>query len=175
MEIFDYVEAPVSGFLPLYIPLIVLSVTCKLLFFAGFGYHYRQTLATVPGPRWASYSRFWLLKAITSRDPVGSLIKVNKKYGKVIWRELHSMVLTFSGSLARIGPKHLLTSDPELIRRILAPRSGYDRGPWFDSLKIDPHKPNVVSERDVESHRRLRYKIAPSVGPLATLSGRASH
>lgn len=172
---FPYAETPLYASLALYIPLFVLSVTCKVFFFLGFGYHYRQSLSTVPGPRWASWSRFWLLKAITSRNPAEKLINVNKTYGKVAWRELDFVVLIVSGSLARVGPKHLLTSDPELIRRILTPRSGYDRGPWFDSLRIDPHKTNIVSERDAESHRRLRYRIAPSVGLLAKLSDGESH
>ena len=67
------------------------------------------------------------------------------------------------GSLARIGPKHLLTDDPNLIRKILAVRSRYSRGPWFDSIRIDPHIPNIVSERDEKSHNRLRSKLSASV------------
>ena len=78
-------------------------------------------------------------------------------------RILVSILLIVLGSLARIGPKHLLTSDPSTIRRILAARSGYSRGPWFDSLRIDPRSPNIVSERNMESHKRLRYKVSASV------------
>lgn len=65
--------------------------------------------------------------------------------------------------MARIGPNHILTDDPETVRRILAARSGYVRGPWFDSVRIDPHIPNIVSERDVRKHRDIRSKLAPSV------------
>lgn len=72
-------------------------------------------------------------------------------------------VLTRVGSLARIGPRHLLTNDPTLTRKILAVRSRYTRGPWFDSIRIDPHTPNIVSERDEKSHNRLRSKLAASV------------
>lgn len=72
-------------------------------------------------------------------------------------------VLICVGPLARIGPNHLLTSDPSLTRKILAARSGYTRGPWFDSLRIDPHTPNIVSERDEKKHTRLRYKLSSSV------------
>lgn len=50
-----------------------------------------------------------------------------------------------------------------MTRRILGVRSGYTRGPWFDSIKIDPHMPNIVSEKDVKKHARLRSKLAAGV------------
>lgn len=73
-------------------------------------------------------------------------------------------LLTIKGPLARIGPNHVITDDPEITRRILTVRSGYVRGPWFDSVRIDPHIPNIVSERDVKKHSKIRAKLAPSVG-----------
>lgn len=71
--------------------------------------------------------------------------------------------LCYLGSVARIGPNHVIIDDPEIIRRILAARSGYVRGPWFDSLRLDPHISNIVSERDVGKHRHIRAKLMPSV------------
>jgi hypothetical protein len=71
-------------------------------------------------------------------------VDVNKKYG----------------SVARIGPNNLITDDPEFTRRILAARSHYTRGPWFDSIKIDPHVPNIVSERHPGKHNHLRYQMS---------------
>ncbi|KAI4172463.1 MAG: hypothetical protein LQ343_003553 [Gyalolechia ehrenbergii] len=61
------------------------------------------------------------------------------------------------GSLARIGPNHLITSDPALTQRILSVGSRYKRAKWFDALRIDPHVANIVSERDPTNHSRLRY------------------
>lgn len=49
------------------------------------------------------------------------------------------------------------------MRRILSVRSGYVRGPWFDSVRIDPQIPNIVSERDAMRHGKIRAKLAPSV------------
>ena len=54
----------------------------------------------------------FLLKDLASQShhlerPTGSLIKVNKTYGKITWQELQSVLLIISGSLARIGPKYL--------------------------------------------------------------------
>ena len=67
------------------------------------------------------------------------------------------------GPLARIGPNNLITNDLDLIRKILDSRSGYTRAPWFDSIRIDPHVPNIVSERDSKKHNRLRIKLSPGV------------
>jgi hypothetical protein len=69
-----------------------------------------------------------------------------------------------SGSLARIGPNHVITDDPGVMRRLLAARSGYERGPWFDSLRVDPHISNIISERNEKEHNKIRAKLAPSVG-----------
>uniref|UniRef100_A0A093VCR3 Pisatin demethylase n=1 Tax=Talaromyces marneffei PM1 TaxID=1077442 RepID=A0A093VCR3_TALMA len=101
-------------------------------------------LSTIPGPWWASYTRLWLCKTIAAGDSAQVFVNVNKKYGPI----------------ARVGPNHLLTDDPEVVRRILATRSHYTRGPWFDSIKIDPHIPNIVSERNTGRHNRLRHKMS---------------
>lgn len=101
-------------------------------------------LGQYPGPSWAAYTRLWLCKTIASGNSAKLFVDVNKKFGP----------------LARIGPNHLLTDDPELTRRILAARSHYTRGPWFDSIKIDPHVPNIVSERHPGRHNHLRYQMS---------------
>lgn len=72
----------------------------------------------------------------------------------------------------RIGPDHLLIDALALFRKMLAARSRYARGPWFNSLRIDPHIPNIVSERDERSHNRLRSKLSASVShPMVSHSG----
>lgn len=77
--------------------------------------------------------------------------------------KINLTLLTSLGPLARIGPNHLLTNDPTVTRKILDAKSGYTRGPWFDSLRIDPRTTNIVSERDKKKHARLRFKLAGSV------------
>lgn len=109
-------------------------------------WRYRAGVAQVPGPRLARWSRLWIAKALASGRSHEIWTEVNAKYG----------------SVARIGPKHVITDDPDITRRILAARSGYVRGPWFDSVRIDPHIPNIVSERDVKKHGKIRSKLAPS-------------
>ncbi|KAI4174653.1 MAG: hypothetical protein LQ346_008214 [Caloplaca aetnensis] len=68
--------------------------------------------------------------------------------------------MSVKGSVARIGPKHLLTSDPALTQRILSTGSRYKRATWFNALSIDPHVKNIVSETDPIKHNRLRYAMS---------------
>ncbi|RDL36198.1 Cytochrome P450 oxidoreductase [Venustampulla echinocandica] len=101
-------------------------------------------LNTIPGPSFAAFTRLWLCKVIASGDSAKKFVDINKEFGPI----------------ARIGPNHLLTDDPEVVRRILAARSHYTRGPWFDSIRIDPHVPNIVSERDTGKHNHLRHRMS---------------
>ena len=67
------------------------------------------------------------------------------------------------GPLSRVGPNHLLTNDPDTFRKILAARSKYERGAWFDSLRLNPKRANLITERDSARHNMLRYQMAPGV------------
>jgi hypothetical protein len=67
------------------------------------------------------------------------------------------------GPVVRIGPNHIIVSDPESIRRVLATSSKYTRGPWFDTLRLHPTITNVISERDPEKHQQLRAMLGPGV------------
>ncbi|RDW80147.1 hypothetical protein BP6252_04785 [Coleophoma cylindrospora] len=64
------------------------------------------------------------------------------------------------GSIVRIGPNELMTSDPDVLRRMLNTKSPYRRSNWYDALRIDPSHDNVLSERDNEKHNVLRSKMA---------------
>lgn len=64
------------------------------------------------------------------------------------------------GSIARIGPNDLLTSDPALIKRMSAARSPYRRSEYYIGLRFDPARDNIVSTRDENKHNELRSKMA---------------
>lgn len=64
------------------------------------------------------------------------------------------------GSIVRIGPNDLLTTDPVLLRRMWAARSSYRRSSWYLGMRIDPSKDHVLSERDDGKHTALRAKLA---------------
>ncbi|CAI4217773.1 unnamed protein product [Parascedosporium putredinis] len=74
------------------------------------------------------------------------------------------------GSLVRVGPNDLITDDPEIIRRMMAVRSPYIRGPWHGVQKLDPARDNLFSMRDEEKHRDLRSKMAAGYSGKENLS-----
>jgi len=123
-------------------------------------YHLRH----FKGPLTASFSRFWLIRHSLAGRLQWDFAEVTDKYGmcnvKVMQR---CQRLTGIGSLARIGPKHLLTSDPEVMRRILAVRSPYRRSEWYLGARFNPKYDNCGSQRDEEKHSKLRAKMAAGV------------
>ncbi|PVH79035.1 pisatin demethylase [Cadophora sp. DSE1049] len=101
-------------------------------------------LRHVRGPFWAGFSKLWLIRAVSSGNMHWEFANVNRRYG----------------SLARIGPNHLVTSDPNQMRRMLGVRSLYTRSEWYIGMKFDPSRENVESERNEERHNQLRSKMA---------------
>ncbi|KAK8108381.1 hypothetical protein PG984_014182 [Apiospora sp. TS-2023a] len=126
--------------------LFVVCVVVKMIFFDRAARNQRPSLSGVPGPSLARWSRLWIAWALGTGRSHEIWVDVNRKYGPV----------------ARIGPNHVITDNPEITRHILAARSGYVRGPWFDSIRIDPHISNIVSEQDPKKHSRIRAKLGPS-------------
>jgi hypothetical protein len=134
------------SYLPSFATLLLLSILAGYLITKTIN-RFRH-LADYEGPSIAAYTRLWICQVIASGNSAQTFVDVNKKYG----------------SIARIGPNHLLTDDPELVRRILAARSHYTRGPWFDSIRVDPEITNIVSERDTGKHNHLRHQMSSGYG-----------
>ncbi len=67
------------------------------------------------------------------------------------------------GSLARLGPNELVTSDPNILRRMAAVRSPYRKSEWYDGLRFEPEYDSMISERNEEKHLELRAKCAVGV------------
>ena len=74
------------------------------------------------------------------------------------------------GPLVRVGPNHLLTDDPDTTIKLLAARSPYVRGGWYDSLRLDPHRPNLVAESDPQKHNALRHQMSAGVSSFRELT-----
>ncbi|RDW84782.1 hypothetical protein BP6252_02372 [Coleophoma cylindrospora] len=110
---------------------------------SGFRAWYR--LRTVPGPMSAKFSKFWSLRAQRSGAVYERYRDMSEKYG----------------SLVRIGPKLVLTTDPEVMRKAYAVRSPFKRSTWYRCLRFDPTRDNIASLRDNEAHRVLKAKMAP--------------
>ncbi|KAH8731990.1 cytochrome P450 [Phaeosphaeriaceae sp. PMI808] len=114
-----------------------------ILCFARLVLRWRR-LSHVPGPFWAALSKGWMVReSLKGRQPI-SFKEVNAKYG----------------SLARVGPNELITDDPDVMRKMMAARSEYTRGYWYDAMKFDPTRDNLFSMRDEVAHAKLRSKMA---------------
>jgi hypothetical protein len=68
-----------------------------------------------------------------------------------------------AGSIARIGPNQLVTSDPDLMKRMLNVRTKYQRSDWYHSMRFNPAKDNILSTMDDAKHTVLRSKMAAGV------------
>ncbi|EON66251.1 hypothetical protein W97_05644 [Coniosporium apollinis CBS 100218] len=135
------IATTVAGLAPV---LAIASVAFLILALVNRIRAYRR-LAHIPGPRLAGFSRLWMVRANISGRNHEYLAEVTAKYG----------------SLARIGPNHLLTSDEDLIRRINAPRSLYRRSGWYSTFRFKPRADSLISEVNEEKHDELRRKMAP--------------
>ncbi|PQK16265.1 hypothetical protein BB8028_0006g05860 [Beauveria bassiana] len=105
----------------------------------------RCHLRDFPGPSWAAYTRLWLCKTLASGNSAQIFVNINHTHG----------------SIARVGPNHLVTSDPDFTRQILAVGTTWRSAPSYDALRIDPRMSNIVSERDARVHNAMRRRMAP--------------
>ncbi|RAH69244.1 cytochrome P450 [Aspergillus aculeatinus CBS 121060] len=126
---------------PLLLIIAVVGMLVSIVWMVRSAYHLRK----IPGPWWAPYTRLWLFRALYSERCAEVYLQVNRQYGPLV----------------RIGPNHLITNDPGLFRQILGVQSKYNRGPWFDALRLDPHNANLITERHRQKHDALRAKMAP--------------
>lgn len=68
-----------------------------------------------------------------------------------------------TGPMVVVAPDVLLTSDPDFMRRMAAPRSKYKRNVWYMAFRFNPEKDHIASYRDNEAHSQLKQKLAPGV------------
>jgi len=72
--------------------------------------------------------------------------------------------LFISGSIARVAPTHLITSDADLWARVSAVRSPYRRAPFFyHAARFEVGKDNIFTECDNDRHDARRKKMAAGV------------
>jgi len=110
----------------------ILSASLATAYLAhGFYSWYR--LSHVPGPFWAAFSKYWMVReSLKGRQPI-AIKEVTDKYGTADFlptnRPGFLLISVVLGSLARIGPNELVTDDPDVLRRMMGVRSAYTRGP----------------------------------------------
>ncbi|CRG91690.1 Alpha-galactosidase 3 [Talaromyces islandicus] len=127
-------------------PHATLSVFIIALFayIVGSTFYSWYRLRHIKGPWLASVSKSWLIWRTLAGTFDQDFHDVCEKYGR----------------LARIGPYHLLTSDPDVMRRMLGVRSRYRRSEWYTGMRFDPSSDNVESQKDEAKHNALRSKMA---------------
>ncbi|KAM7194408.1 cytochrome P450 [Rhypophila sp. PSN 637] len=65
------------------------------------------------------------------------------------------------GHIVRVGPNHIVTDEPEMLRRSWGVRSEYTRSRWYLSMRLLPERDNVVSMTDEQAHNTMRAKLGP--------------
>ncbi|GMF77394.1 unnamed protein product [Aspergillus oryzae] len=80
-------------------------------------------LAKFPGPFWASVTRAWTLLHVLHGDAEKRQMKLHAKYGLVPPGDILEPYLSSIGSVVRIAPNELVTSEPEAIQTLYGARS----------------------------------------------------
>ncbi|CAJ2499709.1 Uu.00g025620.m01.CDS01 [Anthostomella pinea] len=100
-------------------------------------------LRHLPGPFLAFVSSIWMVrKALSGRF---------HEHRRDVPREY--------GSLVRIGPNDLISTDTNVLRMMSAVRSPYTKGIFYETGRIIPEENTVVSLRNDAEHRALRAKM----------------
>lgn len=63
-------------------PLFVVILASKLFFWFEVLYLRKETLSSVPGPKLAAWTRFWIVKTLAYGQSAHIFVGVNKRYGK---------------------------------------------------------------------------------------------
>ncbi|KLU81408.1 hypothetical protein MAPG_00498 [Magnaporthiopsis poae ATCC 64411] len=146
--------------------------TALLLVLGLWTYSSWSRLRHIPGPSSAGFSRWWMFRSSISGNMHLALKDAVDKYGKYINRKSpgdstkasraksKARTLRNAGPLARIGPNTLVTNDPDVLRKMWAVRSPYKKGPFYQAVRFNPDRDNLISMRDDDDHRVLRSKMA---------------
>ncbi|CAI7645479.1 unnamed protein product [Penicillium manginii] len=97
------------------------------------------------GPRWTGISNWPHSLALLRHNCHEWYAEVNNKYGPI----------------ARVAPRVLITSDPEVWMHVNN-KPGYKRSDWYyTAARIEHRKDNVFTQTDNTKHDRRRKQMAP--------------
>lgn len=130
-------------------------------------------LSHFPGPKSAGFSSIWLLRKTLKGNLNLRTGEVIRKYGKFHLKLMSkngdkSEADVRAGSMVRITPNLLITSEVELLRRMSAPRSSYTRAVWYEATKLGIDDNHVFSETNDVLHTARRSKLSAGVSFVAT-------
>ena len=125
--------------------IVLLCLAAGLAYLVASTWHQASALRQFKGPWSAQFSRLWIYRATTSGRQHEIFTNVNTEYG----------------DLARIGPKILLTTNPELVKLMSAMRSPFTRSEFYKGLRLHPTRDHVLSLQDEAAHNAMRNRLAP--------------
>ncbi|KAM0347323.1 hypothetical protein ACHAPU_004842 [Fusarium lateritium] len=103
-------------------------------------------LRHIPGPWFAGWGYIWAGWVAYSGRQHEVFVDLDEKYG----------------SLVRIGPGVLLTSDVELVKRMSATKGRYGKASWVDGVRFNPYHETMFAVRDPREHDRVKARLAPA-------------
>lgn len=103
-------------------------------------------LSHIPGPTSWAWTRWPLIRTHFRGDCYDKFGQLARSYGKLV----------------RIGPNYLLTSDPDIVRRMNTPRGGYTKSNWYLASRFTAGVDNMISDRNDQRHDVMRKKAAPA-------------
>ena len=65
-----------------YVQFFIFAVIFKLVCWLRNSYYQETALSSIPGPKWAAWSRLWIVKTLASGRSAELFVDVNKEYGK---------------------------------------------------------------------------------------------
>ncbi|KAI1334087.1 pisatin demethylase [Xylariaceae sp. FL0016] len=116
-----------------------------LLVYVLYSIRVWHRLSHIPGPLSYSITSFPLLQVNLSGESHSALHELTNEYG----------------SLVRIGPNSVITTDVKHAQQMEALKSPYRKGPWYDTFRFEKGKYHSFCMVDEERHAALRTKIGP--------------
>lgn len=129
--------------------IICLAISAQVIYYRLF-----HPLAHIPGPFLASFSRLWLLFQTLGGQQHISHLRVHEEYGPIV----------------RIGPNHILLSDPK-------------HGPWYYSLdksdwwycfRPNDHHLAFSTEIGLKVHNAKKKRVAGAYSMTSLLANEAT-
>lgn len=137
-------------------------ILCSLITICIFSITRYTKLRHFPGPQWTAISDWPHSLAMLSGNCHKWYGDVSEKYGTSS-RPKNSNVAKTAGPIARVAPRILITSSPEVWMHVNT-KPGYKRSDWYyNAARIEYQRDNVFSQTDNAKHEARRKQMAPGV------------
>lgn len=133
--------------------IVVFFVSAAAVYYLSSAIYTWTRLRKVPGPFLASFSHWWALSAVASGQEPWVYTDLARKYGHLI----------------RVGPRLLLTDDPDVLRRMSGVRTHYSKDASYLSGVRHPEYHTMFSTLDASAHDAMKAKLTNPYGGRETL------